>query len=292
MHWNCNIHFSSSNKPIVSRLIEKNVPTGTISETTSILSAVADSYPKDKRSLFFMTPGGFAHFKWPQELAHIQFARQADDSVRDILRNHAQAYIEQMLPPALKNKLSQISHFMTVGIDSYAAETPENLNSGDGPHVELIAMLDLTKKHLKLHWTGKFYPTPKQATRLIRNKDLDSHFLKICGFRVLLLGCHDLNVFSPRSISNAEGERLTIIKDFRNRCHQFQPELILHHPHSTDSFRIWLLPFTNIQRLFGEHIQYASSGAYHRWNYWKIRSPLDKVLNYTKKGNVLDIVMS
>ena len=71
--------------------------------------------------------------------------------------------------------------------------------------------------------------------------NLVSH-LRRCGTeRVLVLGCHDLNMFSgPAWAAMTPGsQRHVRSKEIRDLTSDFEPTMILHHPHSTDSPRIW-----------------------------------------------------
>jgi len=58
-----------------------------------------------------------------------------------------------------------------------------------------------------LHFTGKSYPTTGQAKGLLRITNLETHFTDLNGQSALILGCHDLTIFSPRSNAKAKGWR-------------------------------------------------------------------------------------
>ena len=60
-----------------------------------------------------------------------------------------------------------------------------------------MAVLD-TATGKVVRWTGKSYPVDSQQHTLVHVKDLCSHFLEIGSERLLVLGCHDLHLFSGR----------------------------------------------------------------------------------------------
>ena len=107
-------------------------------------------------------------------------------------------------------------------------------------HAELVAVLDTASGKI-VRWTGKSYPTDDQQHTLIHVKDLSSHFLEIDSERLLVIGCHDLFAFSGRGRPSENGttrkERRR--KRMRKLARKFKPTMILHHPHTTYSPRVW-----------------------------------------------------
>ena len=78
----------------------------------------------------------------------------------------------------------------------------------------MVCLIDL--KNYEFHWTGKSYPIPNQEKELVRIVNLKSHFLILEDIgKVMILGCHDLNIFNPRSDKNAEGWRKKVKEDFK-----------------------------------------------------------------------------
>jgi hypothetical protein len=80
-------------------------------------------------------------------------------------------------------------------------------------HAELVYIADLRSGALQ--YTGKSYPTPKQAKGLLRIPDLETHFTDLNDQTALVLGCHDLTIFHPRSDAKAKGWRASIKKAFK-----------------------------------------------------------------------------
>lgn len=110
-------------------------------------------------------------------------------------------------------------------------------------HAELVAVADLQSGEMLL-LTGKTYPTACQEKTLVREAEWESHlWLAPNGDRVLVLGCHDLNVYNNRALSNASkdrsGCRYKTISDGRAAFKKFKPTHILHHPHATDIANTW-----------------------------------------------------
>ena len=213
----------------------------------------------DFKARYFITPGGFIVIPWK-----FRSFREA--------ANEAKTWAEKLLRGIEIN-----ADYITIGIDSYSSSSLRR------PHVELVGV-----RSDEWHFTGKIYPTIEQHKGLFRS-DIDSHFLEFED-KVMILGCHDLNIFNPRSIKTARGWRKEINDKFRNRAREFSPEIVLHHPHYTDSFRIWLVAWKNLERELYSVKHYASSSVYFRSE--GERSDLGEVLKYTKKGDVQDIIIS
>ena len=59
--------------------------------------------------------------------------------------------------------------------------------------------------------------------------------------RLLVLGCHDLHLFSGRGRPSVNGPTRKEVRRQRMRelAREFRPTVILHHPHSTYSPRVW-----------------------------------------------------
>ena len=107
-------------------------------------------------------------------------------------------------------------------------------------HAELVAVVHTASGKI-VRWTGKSYPLVSQEKTLVHETDLKSHLFCCGDERVLVLGCHDLNMFGNRGYvnQNTESQRRTRCDRMRKLAKKFKPTIILQHPHSTDSPRIW-----------------------------------------------------
>ena len=140
--------------------------------------------------------------------------------------------------------------------------------------------------------TGKFYPTPKEQNEVIKMLDFDKKFLKIGGDKVLIFGCHDLNVFNPRGQANLrEGsDKYKISQEFYKRFEQEKPNIILQHPHTTDTPNIWRAAWNTVRKKY-PFVEHFASGILYANYKGEPRGDLDEVLEVTKKGSVLDIIV-
>jgi hypothetical protein len=238
----------------ICRLFVKGNFSRKFEDTRQILKEASET---DFKARYFVTPGGFIVIPWKFQ------------SFKEAV-HEAKIWAEKLIRGIEIN-----ADCITIGIDSHSSK---NLRK---PHVELVGL-----KGDEWHFTGKIYPTVEQQKGLLRS-DFDSHFLEV-GERVMILGCHDLNIFNPRSIKTAKGWRKEVSDKFRDKAKEFSPEIVLHHPHYTDSFRIWLSAWRNLERELSSVNHYASSSVYFRSR--GERSDLNKVLRATKKGDVLDTV--
>lgn len=208
---------------------------------------------------YFITPGGFIIIPWKFQ--------NFGEAVKD-----AERWVEKLL-----NGIELNADCITVGVDSYSNASLRK------QHIELVSVYDG-----EWHFTGKSYPIVEQQRGLIR-ANLESHFMELKD-RVMVLGCHDLTIFNPRAIAVVKGWRRKIIDRFLEMAGDFKPEIVLHHPHFTDSKFTWLVAWKNVERLLPSVKHYASSSVYFRSG--GERSKLNEVLKATKKGDVVDIVFS
>jgi hypothetical protein len=197
----------------------------------------------------------------------------------------AQRYISRVVTERVCRAARGKADVLTIGIDLADDDSEEQ--------AELVAILDVAKRRV-VRWTGKSYPTARQERTLVHVVDLDSHLLKVADERVLVLGCHDLNMFSPRARANQAryGARWLRCREMRQNVVRFEPTVVLHHPHTTDTPNTWRMPWLSLARelptirVWASGIAYFSSGG-------KRRAPLARVLDLTKSAvqDVFDIVV-
>ena len=209
---------------------------------------VSKSWPPKKTSIT-ITPGGFICMPLPRSYCGCRGwdSRKCD---LDKLIPHAQAAVDAVMRGPLIEAAKRRTRFLTLGVDLNGNRTKEDRIQGDHAcrrtcpqactHAELVAVLDTTTGQVK-RWSGKSHPTGAQQHTLVHVKDLDTHFLELGSERVLLLGCHDLHLFSGRgrqSLHNStpKEERRQWMLD---RSRAFKPTMVLHHPHATYSPNIW-----------------------------------------------------
>lgn len=231
---------------------------------------------------FILTPGGFLTFDFPVNLQHdLDTAKAEKQSVSSLQKEANSVIVEffKSLNPFVFKKLKETADYFTIGIDGF---NPTNYQ-----HIELVAVYALNKQKV-INWTGKFYPTERQKKDLIKINDLDTHFVELNNQRILILGCHDLNVFSPRgqATANPNGWKKRLADSFKKQCQKFKPEMILQHPHTTDTPNIWNLAWRTVEKELPYVKHFASGIKFYNRN--GVRSDIDKVLEKTKKGDVID----
>lgn len=240
---------------------------------------------KDKQTFdYLVTPGGFINFKWPDKFIEVIKDKKESQKIILALRKMANETIQNFwntLPTKTKQKLQSSVKFITFGVDS-------NNNDEYGNVVQCIQFVALfdTKKYKVIHWTGKSYPTTyDQKCRLIEFDDLKSHFVKVNKEMVCLLGCHDLKIFSPRAKVIAGEERQRKIKQFDKLMNQFKPNIIIQHPHNTDTYKIWNTEWKTVEKKYPFVTEYVS-GIRH-YNYGrKKRGTIKNVIEKTTLGKV------
>lgn len=65
---------------------------------------------------------------------------------------------------------------------------------------------------------------------------------------------------------------------------------MLQHPHSTDSHRIWRMPWSGLVKDTPSIKSWGSGIGYHNWDKAP-RMELERVLQFTKSDDVRDIVI-
>lgn len=241
------------------------------------------SKTNDKHFKFIITPGGLLSFVFPDELQdHIDIDKIAENDL-ELIQIEAGNVIRKFFDKLRKSsfeKLQKIADYITIGIDGS--------NSKYTQFIELIAIYNLKEKKV-IRWTGKFYPTEGQKRRLIKFNNLDSHFIVLNNQKVVILGCHDLHVYNPRGQAAAKlgGYKKEIATEFKLKNKQFQPDIILQHPHTTDSPKIWSSSWNVVEKVLPSVKHYASAIKYYNWGE-EPRRDIDYVLENTKKGDVVD----
>jgi hypothetical protein len=206
--------------------------------TARLASLVQPATP----ALVLTTCGGFFCFPWPRVFHWSDNVNPgADDRLE--LEKAAEHHLWQLLTPDLVRELALLTRFISIGADSTTTR------HGRCYRCELVAVVNLRTREVR--WTGKYYPTgPYQMRQLYRCPELESHFLSLNRHRTMVLGCHDLNLFSPRGMAvTAPGSiRAEWRASFLAEANRFAPSLVLHHPHTTQSPRVWLQAVHHLQR--------------------------------------------
>lgn len=202
------------------------------------------------------------------------------------------SYIEEMLgqyffDSTLRTALKKKADFFTFGVDI------GDINGKCPFFAELVATYD-TQKEKVIYWTGKSYPTTSEQNRLIGCSNLETHCQQLDGYRVLVLGCHDLNIFSPRARASVApgGYKANTIDEMQRLCNRFKPQIVLQHPHTTDTPGIWNAGWSGVKRFLPDVKIYSSGIHYCNQSGEKPRKPLSNVLSRTATPDVRNIVFS
>ena len=144
------------------------------------------------------------------------------------------------------------------------------------------------------HVTGKSFPRTDEEKELYLAPP-HTHIVMVQGWKVLVLGCHDLNAWSRRSIANAKTRaRTDKRRELVNWVDTIQPSIVLHHPHATDSHKTWLPGWSGIKKSLNIRHHASAIGYYNEYGRFVegFREPLDKVLATYRSENVKDIVFT
>lgn len=237
-----------------------------------------------------MTCGGFLQFDWPNNLTRKKIGdnKHPKRDALNLLFEAANNCVNQVIDTKLIKKLNKYSDYLTLGVDSKKTKVATTHKHIGQLHAELVVLLDLKKE--KYYWSGKSYPTNNQEKGLVRIEDLGTHFIDLKIGKTMILGCHDLAIFNPRS-KNATGWRKQVNEQFKRTAQQEKPKLVLHHPHTTVKKMTWWNSWQYLQRTLPCIESYAGAGCYFESDREKSKwDTLEKILLTTKKGHTIDFI--
>ena len=254
-----------------------------------IRRAIDGSGWPSSRALFTVTPGGFIQAPMRDDF---QGCRSWNSRPGDFLSlvPLAEQALWQVIDEEVRTRLCQRSRFLTVGVD-LVPDGQSKIGGGNDTRAELVGVVDLDEGAV-VRWTGKSYPMSREEERvLVQETHLESHLLRAAGHRVLVLGCHDLNMFHPRSRSAAKGPRRKRWREMDDLARTFEPTMVLHHPHQTDRPDTWRQGWSGLHRSLAFDGLYASAIAYFPSPRFgnKARAPFADVLRATMGNGVSDV---
>jgi hypothetical protein len=266
----------------IVRVVVRGRPASSPRAAGEILLEAFEKWPVSTCAKFTVTPGGFISGEFPSRWSG-GLAWESSSKDLDALVCIAKPLVEACVTKEVLAIAKVRTRVLTIGVDLIS----------DAEHAELVAVIDCGSGEI-VRWTGKSYPTGEQEALLVQVADVDSHLLEIAEEKVLVLGCHDLNMFSSRARANQNpnGVRRRRCDAMARAAARFRPTTVLQHPHSTDTPNIWRMPWSCLARDYPTVRTYASGIGYFRWN-GKLRRPLREVLEGTRStAGVLDLVVN
>jgi len=277
--------------PFLSRIIIAGEWDGDPNKAKALLEDVCVKWPADRKVKFLVTCGGFVQFDWPKSMSRMDVGdnKNPNEEAVNALVAEAKNYAKLVLGEGLSDKLRQFADYVTLGIDSSKEKISTTQNYIGQLHVELVFLVDLRSNDF--YWTGKSYPTSSQQDGLVRISNLETHFFDLDVGNVMVLGCHDLAVFNPRS-KNAKGWREQVNKSFKELANIKRPICVLHHPHTAVKRRTWLNAWNCLVKKLPSVRHYAGAGRYYEPDRDRSKwDPLDDVLSSTKRDGSIDFVV-
>lgn len=279
-----NVSVKADKNARIARVFVSGEWQGDEEEASALIDAICDQWQDGSRLDFLVLFSKFLQFRWPDRVRRgdIDDNLNPPAGVMNGLFDEGEKCVRSVFTPRVCDRLRRHTRCLTMGASSYYFR-----DSYYDPHVELVFALDLDSGRI---WrTGKSYPNPRQERGLVRVADLESHFPEVAGKDIMLLSCHDLNFFSPRSYHNARGWRRASIERFRQMARERRPELLLWHPHQSDTPRTWIPGLGGFRK---EHpgIGYAGAGIYYNHGQ-PPRASLESVLKHMKNMPTIDMIV-
>lgn len=236
---------------------------------------------------YLMTPGGFVFVKFLQfQNGNLFTPKPGWHSHQDELLplwTNCELTLYKVISDRVIHAAKGRVKYLTLGFDVR--------HPGTKVHAELVALVDMSDGRI-IRVTGKSYPTLDQEDSLYHVTNLYTHCYTTVDDRVLILGCHDLNVFNGRARANQKpgGPRHTRCSEMLGVFHSFNPTVILQHPHVTDTWKTWIQSWRAISREF-PNAAWASAIAYTHPR--KPREILENVLSKThhEGDKALDVIV-
>jgi hypothetical protein len=270
-------------------------PPGSPGDTLGAIEAGVKSLPKGSRYDLVQLPGGSLGYGWSGPAMRGGWSQSWSEAERaaEDLRALAENEILQAA-----DLVSGISPHLTIGVD-WGSST----GGARDPRLEYVATVDTEHGEIT-GWCGKFYPYSGEEDRLILNPNPALHCQVIGGRRAVVLGCHDLTVFSRRSLSvqkqthdgkqgyDPNNPRSARYAAFQKAFRAYRPEVVLHHPHGTDLHTTWQVAYFGLRTML-PGVQYSSGIGYYHYpdKPPRPKSSLEEVLSETASAGVESVIV-
>ena len=220
----------------------------------------ADGWPTEPADVT-ITPGGFIRVPFPRSYDREGGSRGwgSDRDFKRLIPVALRAVDRVVGTDKVMGALRRRTRLLTLGVDLNSTQ----LKGGPETHAEMVAVIDTAMGEVIL-WTGKSYPAGPLQERTLVHAPLESHLFSFDETPMLILGCHDLNLFSQRARANqlAGSVRRRSCNAMRSLARKFEPVTVLQHPHTTDSPMIWSTAWAGVQKCLATAGTLASGIAY------------------------------
>lgn len=285
------LQFRFPQNPVLSRVVIDGRWRADVASAHRLLENICNEWPQGRRVNCVTTPGAFLRFEWPDAIRGQKNSCFPDAAAYNCLVQHAEQVCRTLLDQSLIRRLQRCTDYLTIGIDTKKEKISRTDAHIPQPHAELVTVVDLRSGVLCT--TGKSYPTTNQQRGLLRNLDLASHFVTLNGVSTMVLGCHDLMMYHPRSDAKATGWRSDVKTKFKQLAATRRPEWVLHHPHTAVKVGTWNVAWRALLDAVPSVTSYIGSGAYSsKDDGWSGRAARDLVLTSTASRDVLDIIVT
>ena len=251
----------------------------------------ADGWPPEQADIA-ITPGGFIRIPFPRSYDREGGSRGwgSDPDFERLIPAALRAVERVIGADKVLDALRCRTRLLTLGVDLNSTK----LKGGPETHAEMVAVIE-TASGAVVAWTGKSYPAGPVQEQTLVHAPLESHLLRFGETPMLILGCHDLNLFSERARANqlTGSIRRRRCDAMRTLARKFEPVTVLQHPHTTDSPMIWSTAWSGVRKCLSTAETLASGIAYCRGDENGLpRASIDAVLERTAWGTqVVDVVV-
>jgi len=154
--------------PKFARVIIKGPWEGNLTQAKSLMEDIIQKWPDKNRVEFFVTPGAFLRFPWPEHFSAPENNLYPSNETLTLLRDAARKQCGLFLDENLRTALAEHADYLTIGIDS------TNEKKRKGYQVEFVALVDLK--------TNQYFLDRKILSRFTARASVDSRFRSVFSF--------------------------------------------------------------------------------------------------------------
>lgn len=270
----------------VTRLVVRGPEAWNTVRAERLLLSALERTQEHRGLSILLTPGGFLRAPWPSRWAGRTGWSSGREDIAPLVDSATATALNSVSSEVLGAARRRGVDFITLGVDLLGPA-----RSGSRAHAELVIVVN-TEDGSVAGWTGKSYPTASQERHLVQVADLSTHLMSLAGVRTLILGCHDLNMFSPRGRASQRegGHRHQRSTAMRELVRTKPPRVILHHPHTVDTPRIWSGAWSGLREAAPAAEVWASGIWFHDWRNGP-RGRLGSTMRSSASEGVLDVVL-
>lgn len=126
--------------PSIARVIITSEWNGNPIEARQLLENICEKWPKGRKVKVLITCGGFIQFDWPESISRNEIGdnKNPNDEAVNKLVEKAEECVKSVLNEDLCKKLSEVTDYITLGVDSFKEKISTAQKCINQLHIELV----------------------------------------------------------------------------------------------------------------------------------------------------------